>query len=219
MWASARRHPQDDAVPDLQRRRRQCPLDCSRLPASREGRGTSEESGLRVASRLCCTPRARTVMACVKVLLDSKADINLPDPDGVSPLLLSIMNANWDICEAADPGRRRRQSVGHLWRGAAVHGRSAMRNQVAGGRGSIDPLNETNGTPIVHMLLERGANPNMQLFFRPANLNGVDEYAGLHAADPRGGRRGYGNDQTAAGTQSGRHSHRWPTSRPRSWRR
>ena len=54
------------------------------------------------------------------------------------------------------------------------------------------------------MLLERGANPNMQLFFRPANLNGVDQYAGLHAADPRGGRRGYGNDQAAVGTQSGR---------------
>ena len=39
--------PADDAVPDLQRRRRQCPLHCSRLPASRASRGTSQESGLR----------------------------------------------------------------------------------------------------------------------------------------------------------------------------
>src|SRR5690606_22366684 len=28
------------------------------------------------------------------------------------------------------------------------------------------------GTQIVHMLLEHGANPNMQLFFRPADVRG-----------------------------------------------
>src|SRR5262249_55982373 len=47
-----------------------------------------------------------------------------------------------------------------------------LRNQANGGHGSIDPLNETNGTAIVRMLVERGANPNMQLFFRPANVRG-----------------------------------------------
>jgi ankyrin repeat protein len=33
-------------------------------------------------------------------------------------------------------------------------------------------MNKTTGTQIVHLLLERGANPNTQLFFLPANLNG-----------------------------------------------
>src|SRR6185369_15467910 len=47
-----------------------------------------------------------------------------------------------------------------------------QRNQANGGHGSIDPLNETNGMTIVRMLLDRGANPNMQLFFRPANVRG-----------------------------------------------
>ena len=84
-----------------------------------EGRPKSLDSGgltpLLYAARENC-------MACVDVLLKNKADIDLPDPDGVSPLLVAIMNANWDLAEAADRGRRRRQSVGHLRRGAAVHG-------------------------------------------------------------------------------------------------
>ena len=33
------------------------------------------------------------------VLLKNKADIDLPDPDGVSPLLVAIMNANWDLAK------------------------------------------------------------------------------------------------------------------------
>ena len=41
-----------------------------------------------------------------------------------------------------------------------------------GGRASIDPPNETKGIDIVRLLLEHGANPNMQLFFRPANVRG-----------------------------------------------
>ena len=44
-------------------------------------------------------PHAKTVCACVKVLLDKSADINLPDPDGVSPLQVAIMNANWDLAK------------------------------------------------------------------------------------------------------------------------
>jgi ankyrin repeat protein len=41
-----------------------------------------------------------------------------------------------------------------------------------GRRGPIDPLNETDGLTIVRMLLAGGADPNMQLFFRPANVRG-----------------------------------------------
>ena len=49
------------------------------------------------------------------------------------------------------------------------------------------------------MLLERGANPNMQLFFRPANVSGATNTRGstplIRAAD----QRGYGSRQAAAG--------------------
>jgi ankyrin repeat protein len=140
-----------------------------------EGRPKNLDSGgftpLLYAARENC-------MECVKVLLAAGADINLPDPDGVSPLLLSIMNANWDIAS-------------HLIQAGAdvnqwdIFGEAPLftvlgnRNQAGGGKGgAYDPPNETTGTAIVHMLLERGANPNMQLFFRPANLNGVTNTRG-----------------------------------------
>ena len=34
--------------------------------------------------------------ACVDILLKRKADIELPDPSGVSPLSIAMMNDNWD---------------------------------------------------------------------------------------------------------------------------
>ena len=48
-----------------------------------------------------------------------------------------------------------------------------LRNRIDGGKASIDPLNKTTGTAILTLLLERGANPNVQLFFKPANAPGA----------------------------------------------
>jgi ankyrin repeat protein len=111
-------------------------------------------------------------MACVDVLLTSKADVDLPDPDGVSPLLVAIMNANWDIAKKLiDSGADVNQ-----W---DIYGETPLflavnsRTRLDGGRGtSIDPPNATTGTAIVRLLLDKGANPNAQLFFAPANLAG-----------------------------------------------
>src|SRR5262245_45998433 len=98
MWASARRQPKmmqfliskgadvnaRSTVRDYQRH------------VQAEGRPKNLDSGgltpLLYAARENC-------QACVKVLLDNKADIDLADPDGVSPLLLAIMNSNWDLAK------------------------------------------------------------------------------------------------------------------------
>ena len=40
------------------------------------------------------------------------------------------------------------------------------------GRKSIDPLDETTGMDIVRLLIDHGANVNMQLFYRAADLRG-----------------------------------------------
>src|SRR5918995_566807 len=49
-----------------------------------------------------------------------------------------------------------------------------------GGKGSsIDPLNKVSGTEIVKTLLARGANPNIQLFFKPANAPGAMNTRGV----------------------------------------
>ena len=175
MWASARRHPkmmQFLISKGADVNARSTARDYQRHVQA-EGRPKNLDSGgftpLLYAVRENC-------QACVKVLLDSKADINLPDPDGVSPLLLSILNTNWDISKqlilaGADVNQW------DIFGEAPLFTSIGVRNQ-NGGRGTIDAPNETNGTAIVHLLLERGANPNMQLFFRPANLNGVTNTRG-----------------------------------------
>jgi ankyrin repeat protein len=170
MWASARRHPQmigllieHGAAVDA----RSIHRDYQRHVTA-EGRPKNLDSGgftpLLYAARENCS-------RCVDVLLEHGADINLPDPDGVSPLLLAIMNANWDLArQLIDAG-----ADVNLW---DIYGEAPLFTAVRlsssqdGGRASIDPLNSLTAMNVIRLLLEHGANPNMQLFFKPANVRG-----------------------------------------------
>jgi len=170
MWASARRHPEmielllaHGADVDARSLHR----DYQRRVTA-EGRPKNLDSGgftpLLYAARENC-------IACVDVLLANGADIDLPDPDGVSPLLLAIMNVNWDLAKRLiEAGADVNQW--DIYGEAPLFTAVNLRSRVDGGRASIDPVNETTGIEIVRMLLERGADPNMQLFFRPAGLRG-----------------------------------------------
>jgi ankyrin repeat protein len=170
MWASARRHSEmidflisrgadvdaRSAVRDYQRH------------IQAEGRPKSLDSGgftpLLYAARENC-------IACVDVLLTHGANIDLPDPDNVSPLLLAIMNANWDLAKKLiDAGADIDQW--DIYGETPLFTAVGLESRIDGGRASIDPPNEAKGMDIVRLLLDRGANPNMQLFFRPANVRG-----------------------------------------------
>ena len=171
MWAAARRHPAmmqlliakgaDVNAASIDR-------DYQRHVTA-EGRPKSLDSGgltpLLYAARENC-------MACVDVLLKAGADIDLPDPDGVTPLQVALMNANWDLAKqlilaGADVNQWDIYGEGPLF--TAVN----QRQRIDGGRASIDPINQTTGLQIVELLLEKGADPNQQLFFKPANARGV----------------------------------------------
>jgi ankyrin repeat protein len=170
MWASARRHPQmmqllitHGAAVDARSLHR----DYQRHVTA-EGRPKSVDSGgftpLLYAARENC-------VACVDALLANGADIDLPDPDGVSALHLAIMNANWDLAKRLlEAGADVDQW--DIYGEAALFTAIGLYSRTDGGRASIDPLNQTDGMTIVRLLLERGANPNMQIFFRPANVRG-----------------------------------------------
>jgi ankyrin repeat protein len=171
MWASARRHP---AMMELLIARgadvnaRSIDRDYQRHIQA-EGRPKSLDSGgltpLLYAARENC-------LACVDVLVENKADIDLADPDSVSPLLVAIMNANWDLAKKLiEAGADVNQ-----W---DIYGETPLltaidlRNRIDGGRASIDAPNATRGIAILKLLLDRGADPNVQLFFKPANVRGA----------------------------------------------
>jgi len=171
MWASARRHPEMMRLliaKGADVNARSIDRDYQRHIQA-EGRPKSLDSGgltpLMYAARENCKE-------CVEVLLQSKADIDLPDPDSVSPLLVAIMNANWDVAkQLIEAGADVNQ-----W---DIYGETPLitaidlRTRIDGGRASIDAMNQTKGIDVVKLLLDRGANPNMQLFFKPANARGA----------------------------------------------
>ena len=171
MWASARRHPAmmqlliaNGAAVDA----RSTDRDYQRHVTA-EGRPKSLDSGgltpLLYAARENCG-------ACVDVLLKNRADINLPDPDGVSPLLVAIMNANWDLArQLIEAGADVNQW--DIFGETPLLNAVNLRNRIDGGKASIDPINRTTGLAILRLLLERGADPNIQLFFKPANATGA----------------------------------------------
>jgi len=171
MWASARRHPEMMQLlisKGADVNARSIDRDYQRHVTA-EGRPKSLDSGgltpLLYAARENC-------IACVGVLLKSKVDIDLPDPDGVSPLLVAIMNANWDLAkQLIDAGADVNQW--DIYGESPLYTAIDLRARIDGGRNSIDAPNTTTGLAIVKLLLERGANPNMQLTFKPANARGA----------------------------------------------
>ena len=171
MWASARRHPEMMRLlisKGADVNARSIDRDYQRHVTA-EGRPKSLDSGglspLLYAARENC-------IACVDVLLQSKVDIDLPDPDGVSPLLVAIMNANWDLAkQLIDAGADVNQW--DIYGESPLYTAIDLRARIDGGRNSIDAPNTITGLAIVKLLLERGANPNMQLTFKPANARGA----------------------------------------------
>jgi ankyrin repeat protein len=171
MWASARRHPKMMELlvaKGADVNARSTDRNYQRHVQA-EGRPKNLDSGgltpLLYAARENCT-------ACVEVLVKSKADIDLPDPDGVSPLLVAIMNSNWDLARqlilaGADVNQW------DVFGEAPLYMAVDLRSRIDGGRASIDSPNTTTGLAIVKLLLAHGADPNMQLFFKPANARGT----------------------------------------------
>jgi ankyrin repeat protein len=136
-------------------------------------------------------------MECFKLLIANKADINMPDPDGVSPLLFAIINSNWEAAKALIEAGA---DVDHWdkYGDAPLYAASTRAAGGGGGRGGArggapaavsvkKPVDAdaATGALIVQMLLDHGADPNMQLFMRPARQNGNGTARGttpLHGA-------------------------------------
>src|SRR5690606_37010986 len=172
MWAVVRRHPQMVAFllqngADVNAR--SAIRDYLRV-ATAESRSKSLDRGgftpLMYAARENCRE-------CIDILFEHKADVNLPDPSGVPPLVIAMMNGNWDIAKRiVEAGADVNQW--DIFGQAPLH--VAIAGMGGGGRGG-NPLDTgrpqtATGAELVQMLIERGANPNQQTYFRPAVRGG-----------------------------------------------
>src|SRR5581483_5284730 len=176
MWASARRHPQmmelliahgaNVNARSLWRNWERHVTAESRAKRTNAGGLTP----LMYAARENC-------LECVNVLIRHRVDVDQPDPDGVAPVTIAILNTNWDIARrlieaGADVNQWDIYGQGPLY-AAVVHSVPRPPSLFGGGPGvnPLDPPNKASPIDVISLLLEKGANPNMQLFYRPAGRN------------------------------------------------
>jgi uncharacterized protein len=111
---------------------------------------------------------------CARALVEGKADVNLPDPENITPLLMSILNARFDTAKVlieagADVNRW------DSWGRAPLYSAIDYNTTPRGGRPDRPSSDVTLPLDIATMLLDRGANPNMQLkLFPPYRSLGQD---------------------------------------------
>jgi len=102
---------------------------------------------------------------CARALLHAGADVNLADPDGVTPLVLALMNIHWDMARLlieASADVNQWDFYGRTPLYAAVD----MNTLPKGRHVDLPALDDTTGLEVITMLLDRGANPNSQLKLR-----------------------------------------------------
>ena len=173
MWASARRHPQmmellisrgaDVNTRSVWRNWERHVTAESRAKRTNAGGLTP----LMYAARENC-------LGCVNVLIKHRVDVDLPDPDGVAPVSIAIMNTNWDVARrlieaGADVNQWDMYGQGPLY--AAVVNAAPRPPSLFGPAiiaNPLDPPNKATPKEVITLLLDKGANPNMQLFYRPA---------------------------------------------------
>lgn len=176
MWAASEGHPEmikllldhhadvnaHGAIRDWQRR------------VTAEGRPKNENHGgftpLIYAARLGC-------IECAKVLIKGHADLNLPDPDGETALLLSIINMHFDFASyligaGADVNRW------DFYGQTPLYATIDMATLPSGGRPDLPSEDKTLPLQVAEQLLKAGANVNAQLRLRPPYRNGVFDRGG-----------------------------------------
>jgi ankyrin repeat protein len=115
-------------------------------------------TALLYAARESCIP-------CAKELLDRGADINLGDPDGVTPLIIALSNIHWDMGKFLIE-RGADVNLWDFYGQTPLYAAVDMNTLPKGRRVELPAVDDTTGLEIITMLLDRGANPNSQLKLR-----------------------------------------------------
>ena len=104
--------------------------------------------------------------ACAQALVEGGADPNLPGPRNEPPLVVAINNFNFDVASylidaGADPNRW------DWWGRSPLYAAVDMNTIPHGGRPDRRSIDRTTSLELIEKLLERGANPNLQLKLMP----------------------------------------------------
>jgi len=165
-WAAARKHPEmvkflieNDAEVDVRGIDRNWERRVTSEPRMKDMK-TGGLTSLLYAVRENC-------IVCANALLDAGADINKPDPDNVSPLILALVNLRYDM------------AMNLIERGADINqwdyfGRTPLYAAVdthlvpgRSNRGDLPALEKHTAYEVAKLLLEKGANPNLSLKLYP----------------------------------------------------
>jgi uncharacterized protein len=113
-------------------------------------------------------------MDCVKALVEKGAKLDLPDPEGVTPLITAVFNAHFDVAKyLIDKGAN--IDRWDWWGRSPLYLAVDYNTLPHGGRPDQPSLDETLPIDIIRILLEKGANPNLQLkLFPPYRATGAD---------------------------------------------
>jgi ankyrin repeat protein len=114
---------------------------------------------------------------CIDLLVNAGADINYADPEAITPLLMAVMNMQFDtaaqlIRRGANPNKW------DLWGRGPLYSSVDVNTLPRGGRPDLPSLDKTTSQQVIGMLLEAGAYPNQQLKM-PAPFRNVGNDRGL----------------------------------------
>jgi ankyrin repeat protein len=119
---------------------------------------------------------------CIEALLDAGAQVDVADPEAITPLNMAVINMHFDAA-AALIRRGANPNKWDLWGRGPLYSAVDVNTLPRGGRPDLPSLDKITGEQVIGMLLEAGANPNQQLKLPPpfrnvGNDRGLDSMLG-----------------------------------------